>query len=117
VAEEWAVTTPGGQVRIGDLPLDVVVQLEGDTETEWWQIAAHPYRSAKVARYVYAACCAHVGCEPAALTLRDITEVFETVDEDLPTLYEGGIPKAASEAAPATPGSSGQPEPSTGPQT
>lgn len=117
MAEEWAVTTPGGQVRIGDLPLDVVCQLEGDTETEWWQIAAHPYRSAKVAKAVYLACCAHVGCEPAALTLRDITETFETVEEDLPTLYEGGIPKADSEDAAPTPGSSGQPSPTAGHQT
>jgi hypothetical protein len=106
MAEEWAVTTPTkGQVRIADLPLGVVVQLEGDTELEWWRIAAHPIQTARVASYVYAACCAHVGDTPADLTMRDLLEgTFETVEEDMPTLYEGGIPKAASEDVAPTPG-------------
>lgn len=116
MAEEWAVATPKGQVRIADLPLAVVVQLEGDTELEWWRIAAHPIQTARVANYVYAACCEFKGCAPAELTMRDLLEgTFETVEEDLPTLYEGGIPKSADEAP--TSGSSGAPESSDGPQT
>lgn len=118
MAEEWAVTTPKGQVRIADLPLGSVVQLEGDTGLEWWRIAAHPIQTAKVASHVYAACCEFKGVAPAALTMRDLLEgTFETVEEDLPTLYEGGIPKADSEAGAVTPGSSGAPESSAGPQT
>ena len=105
MAEEWAVTTPKGQVRIADLPLTAVVTLESDCELEWWRIAAHPIQTAKVASYVYAACCAFKDCEPADLTMRDLLEgTFETVEEDLPTLYEGGIPKAASEDGQPTPG-------------
>jgi hypothetical protein len=50
--------------------------------------------------------------------MRDLLEgTFETVEEDLPTLYEGGIPKAGSEAEAVTPGSSGAQESSAGPQT
>ena len=118
MAEEWAVTTPKGQVRIADLPLTAVVTLEADCGMEWWRIAAHPIQTAKVANYVYAACCEHAGATPADLTMRDLLEgTFETVEEDLPTLYEGGIPKAGSEAGAVTPGSSGAPESSAGPQT
>jgi hypothetical protein len=118
MAEEWAVTTPKGQVRIADLPLTAVVTLESDCELEWWRIAAHPIQTARVASYVYAACCAHAGATPADLTMRDLLEgTFETVEEDLPTLYEGGIPKAGSEAGAVTPGSSGAQESSAGPQT
>lgn len=115
MAEEWAVTTPKGQVRVADLPLGAVVQLEGDTGLEWWRIAAQPLQTAKVANHVYLACCEHVGATPADLTMRDLLDgTFETVEEDLPTLYEGGIPKAASADAAVTPGSSGAPESSAG---
>jgi hypothetical protein len=118
MAEEWAVTTPAGQVRIADLPLTAVVTLETDCELEWWRIAAHPIQTARVASYVYAACCEFKGAKPAELTMRDLLEgTFETVEEDLPTLYEGGIPKAGSEAEAVTPGSSGAQESSAGPQT
>ena len=118
MAEEWAVTTPKGQVRIADLPLTAVVTLESDCDLEWWRIAAHPIQTARVASYVYAACCAHAGATPADLTMRNLLEgTFETVEEDLPTLYEGGIPKADLEAEAVTPGSSGAQESSAGPQT
>lgn len=118
MAEEWAVTTPAGQVRIADLPLTAVVTLEADCGMEWWRIAAHPIQTAKVANYVYAACCEHVGATPADLTMRDLLDgTFETVEEDLPTLFEGGIPKAGSEAGAVTPGSSGAQKSSAGPQT
>lgn len=117
MAEEWAVTTPKGQVRLGDLPLEVIVQLESDLETEWWQIAAHPFRQARMASYVYTAACEHIGCPPAALKMRDIVEVFNQVEEDLPDVFESGIPKAAAAEEPLTLGSSGAPNDSTGPQT
>lgn len=116
MAEEWAVTTPKGQVRLGDLSLEVVVQLESDLDTEWWQIAAHPFRQARMASYVYTAACEHIGCPPAALKMRDLLDVFNTVDEDLPDVFENGIPKAEPVAEPLTPGSSGAPNDSTGHQ-
>jgi hypothetical protein len=114
MATEWAVNTPKGQVRLGDLPLDTLCDLEDETGDEWWNIAAHPFRKAKTARSVYAAACRFIKCEPVDLTLRDLVETFEQVEEDMPQLYEGGIPKASSEAGSGTPGSSGEPSDSTG---
>jgi hypothetical protein len=114
MATEWAVNTPKGQVRLGDLPLDTLCDLEDETGDEWWNIAAHPFRKAKTARSVYAAACRFIKCEPADLTLRDLVDTFEQVEEDLPELYEGGIPKADGEAGSGTPGSSGEPSDSTG---
>jgi hypothetical protein len=100
-AVEWAVTTPGGQVRIGDLTLEALVELEELSGEEWWRIVAHPYRSAKIAKLVYAAACAAVECEPATLTARTLTEVFEQVPEDMPDMFEAGVPKAEA-GAPTT---------------
>ncbi len=114
MATEWAVNTPAGQVRLGDLPLDTLVQLEEQTGDERWNIAAHPYRKAKTARVVYRACCDHMKCDPADLTLRDLLDTFEQVEEDLPNVYEGGIPKAEPEAGSETAGSSGPPSDTSG---
>jgi len=98
VATEWAVTTPAGEVRLSDLTLDVLIQLEEQTGVEWWSIAAHPFRKAIIAQSVYLACCEHIGCEPKKLVLRDLVEIFVQVEDDLPTVFEGGIPKLVGES-------------------
>lgn len=98
MATEWAVNTPKGQVRLGDLSLDQLCDLEEATGDEWWNIAAHPFRKARTARIVYRTACEHIGCEPDALTLRTLVDTFEQVEEDVPNVYEAGIPKAEPEA-------------------
>ena len=112
MATEWAVNTPKGQVRLADLSLDTLVELEEQTGDEWWNVAAHPFRKAKTARAVYRAACKLADAEPAELTLRTLIDTFEQVEEDLPDVYQGGIPK--SEAASVTTGSSGALSDSTG---
>jgi hypothetical protein len=115
VNNEWAVVTPEGQVRLGDLTLDSLVLIEEQTGEEWWRVLAHPFRSAKTAKFVYAAACAEKGCEPDKLSVRSLSEVFVQVPDDLPDMYEGGIPKAEDEAP--TSGSPGALSASDGPQT
>lgn len=114
MATEWAVNTPKGQVRLGDLSLDAMCELETKTSLEWWNIAAHPFRKASTAKVVYEAACAYIGCEPAKLITRDLVDTFEQVEDDLPELFEGGIPKADTGAGSVTTGSSGQPSDSAG---
>lgn len=115
MSAEWAVNTPGGQVRLGDFDLDVVIDLEAKSGEEWWKTAAHPFRKAAIAKLVYEAACAHNGSTPARLVMRDLVATFEQVDDDLPEVFEGGIPK--SEVAPETTGSSGAPSDTDGHQT
>ena len=112
-ATEWACNTPEGQVRLADLTLESLANLEKSCGTEWWRIVARPRSSAANAVHIYAACCELAGCEPNTLTARDLITVFETVPEDLPDMYEGGIPKAEGEAS--TSGSPGAPSGSSGP--
>ena len=96
---EWACETPGGQVRMSGLPLDVMIGLEDQLGEEWWQIAAHPFRKAKVAKAVYDACCALRDSAPKPLTVGDLSSVFVEVDDDLPTVMDGPNPKAADETS------------------
>jgi hypothetical protein len=115
MADEWAVNTPNNkQVRLSDFTLDELVQLESDCDEEWWALLSHPFKSAKNAKYIYAAACAHQGVEPAVLTVRMLTDVFVQVPDDMPEIYEGPIPKGEDD--PQTAGSSGVPSDSSGPQ-
>lgn len=111
--KEWACNTPEGQVRLADLTLEALADLEKQCGQEWWRIVARPRASAQNAIHIYAACCASSGCEPATVTARTLLDVFEMVSDDLPDMYEGGIPKA--EDAPLTTGSPGAPSGSGGP--
>lgn len=95
VNQEWACNTPGGQVRLADLTLDALADLEKKCGSEWYRIVARPRSSAANAIHIYAACCAEAGCEPETLTARKLVDVFELVDEDLPDMFEGGLPKEA----------------------
>jgi len=98
-----------------DLPLEAFGRIEDETDQRWIDVIVAPAMSAKVAMVVYRIACEHVGAEPEALTPAKLigdTPVFEMVDDDLPDTFEGGIPKSADD--PATTGSSGAPESSTG---
>lgn len=115
MADEWAVNLPDNkQVRLSDFTLDELVQLETDCDEEWWALLSHPFKSAKNAKYIYAAACAQQGVEPAVLTVRMLTDVFVQVPDNMPDVYEGSIPKEVD--AQQTAGSSGVPSDSTGPQ-
>lgn len=111
--KEWACNTPGGQVRLADLTLDALAELEKKCGTEWHRIVARPRASATNAIHIYGACCAAVGCEPDVVTARTLLDVFELVDEDLPVMFQAGIPKAAGGASTST--SAGAPSSSDGP--
>lgn len=114
MADEWAVNTVNGQVRLADFTLADLVELERDCDEQWFIVMSHPFRSAKSASFVYKLACTKTGSEPAEITMRNITEIFVQVDDDLPVIYEGANPKAVAD--PQMDGSSGVRSDSTGPQ-
>lgn len=114
---EWAVNTPGGQVRVADLPLEAIVALEKETDMAYWDLVAAPQRTATGGSAVYAAACRHVGVEPKSMTARDFIEVFEKVEEDQPLSHDPNTGLPNTEGAPEMSGSSGAPGDSDGPQT
>ena len=116
MADEWAVNTPSGQMRLADFTLDQLVELEADCDEQWWQLLASPFRSARTAKYIYSAACLQMGCEPEVLTVRTITDVFVQVPDNMPDTYAGGLPKAEDDPSASTSGSSSEQQASTGPQ-
>ena len=116
---EFVVNTPGGQVRLADLPLDVLAKMEKESGVQWLRLVLAPATTALSASVVYRACCEHLGVEPEELTARRIIEgdIFTEGDDDLPTMFEDGAPAPKAEGGTPTPGSSGEPDDSDGPPT
>ncbi len=80
--------TPGGEVRLNDLTLEQLEQIESlvaETST-WVEVITAPAATMKRARAIYAVCCEVTGCQPETLTARHILdgEMFETVVDDMP---------------------------------
>jgi hypothetical protein len=97
MSDEWAVNTPNGQVRLADFTLSTLVEIETGADEQWFVVMSHPFRSAKSAQVVYRAACALTESEPAEITMRNITEIFVQVPEDMPDIYEGSNPKAVED--------------------
>lgn len=88
-----------------DLPLDKFALIEEETGQRWVDVIVSPASTAKGALVVYRIACEHIGATPEQLTPQAIVgdpPVFEMVEDDLPEVYEGGVPK--SEAEPETTG-------------
>lgn len=106
----FAVNTPGGQVHLMDLPLEVLEQLEVDTGRRYSQLLGSPGWDAKSIRCIYAAACAFNGSTPEQLTPRkligtnDADAIIVEVSDELPTSYTDGMPDPKAEGVTATAG-------------
>lgn len=111
----WAVNTPGGQVQLVDLPFSVLDTVEVECGRPWASLLSYPAVTAKSVMVLYRVACEHIGAEPEELTPRKALDgdgLFVEVDDDLPEVFEDGLPKA--ESAPPTSGSSGPPDDTDG---
>ena len=113
------VSFAGDSWLLDDLTLDEFAVIEDEVDVTW--VRFNPLVSSKQARAVLTAFLARsIGHEEAArkigvLSIKEAAACFEVVREDLPEVYEEGLPK--EEAGPSTAGSSGPPETSDGPPT
>lgn len=116
--QNWVVATPGGPVRIVDLPLDVFAELEEETGRQWGEIVTTPGATAKSTIAVYRAACRSNGSEPVTLTPAMIVDetnpIFSLRGDDMPVAWNGETALPESVGAPVTTGSSGAPEPTGG---
>ena len=103
--------TVGGQVlTTEDLTLDEIEVVEADAGESWLFVVQAPAKSAKHAKAVLSAVLRHGGMAAdeaaklaGALTLREVLDCFELVDDDRPTEHSDGVPVV--DPPPATEGS------------
>lgn len=99
----YRITIDDATFESDDLTLDEAIAIEQATGTAWSNL--NPMRSGEHCKLVIAAYLARTrGPEEAAkvvgsMTLREVLAAVKWVDDDLPTEYEDGLPKAADAQA------------------
>jgi len=90
----------------GTVPQAVGAATEG-TETRfgvsWLELVGRPLGDSQHALAMYEKCCGLAGVDPADLTVRQLLDAFELVDDDRPDMYIGGLPDPKA-AEPVTAG-------------
>jgi hypothetical protein len=94
----YRVTVDGEAFLTDDLTIDEAIAVEKATGTSW--VFINPLRSADDCKAIMVAFLSRSKPRPEAegivgsLTIRDVLKAVERVDDDLPTEYEDGLPKA-----------------------
>lgn len=110
----------GEQIRTDDLTLDEAKWVEKETGTAWIYLrpvadAGHALALLTVLNQRRGLTLDEARLKAGRMTIRQLLAMTEYVEEDLPSEYVDGIPKA--EGGPSTSGSSGPVDGSTGPRT
>lgn len=95
-------------VRFDDLTPAAWMTVQDGSKSDWSEVYVAPLRDLNAALLLVAECVKVVEPDADPLTranelgptLRDLSELFVEVDEDLPHTYQDGVPKA--EADPST---------------
>lgn len=91
----WAVEVGGKQLLIADFPIRVMEELCRETDTNYGWVCAFPFADLRVAEKVIFQASKLLEVEPPdfdTLTTRALTDFFVAVDDDLPEVFEGGVP-------------------------
>lgn len=113
----WQIAWEGEALAEGDLTLDEIGTVCDLADIAW--VSLHPLRHPRHLRAIVAVLKARSGADAQAV-YRELGSMkggeaianIKDVPDDLPTMYENGLPKA--EDGPATTGSSGAPSSTTG---
>lgn len=112
----YEVTFGDDKWRTDDLTLDEAIGIEKVTGRSWMLIS--PFKSAEDAKAVLVAFLARsmdrgtAEAKVGALSLREVLDSIAVVPDDLPEVYEEGLPKAGGD--PGTTGLSGPPDDTDG---
>ena len=91
--------TPERTVRLEDIPARQLGELESRFSVTWLDLVVRPLAESQYAIAMYEKCCALVGVEPRDLTVRELVDIFELVDDDRPEMYVGGLPDPKADEA------------------
>lgn len=96
MALEFQFKSPSGKVvRLYDLPIEDVQDIAEKAGLEsWFDLASQPARFGKASVALYRHCCGVAGDDPVEpVTIKAVIDAFELVPDDLPTLFEDGLPE------------------------
>jgi len=79
-------------VRLEDIPARQLGDLETRFGVSWLELVGRPLGDSQHALAMYEKCCGLAGVDPADLTVRQLLDAFELVDDDRPEMYIGGLP-------------------------
>ena len=91
--------TPDRAVRLEDIPARQLGDLETKLGVSWLDLVVRPLGESQYAIAMYERCCALAGVEPRDLTVREMVDIFELVDDDRPDMYVGGLPDPKADEA------------------
>ena len=83
---------PGRLVRLEDIPARQLGDLESRFGVSWLELVGRPLGDSQHALAMYEKCCALAGVDVKELTVRELLDAFELVDDDRPEMYIGGLP-------------------------
>lgn len=92
----WAVTVAGRTVRLDDLPVDLVADVARQADVSWFDLVmVAPAKDLRAARMLVDAIASHLQVESAGvMTVRQLLDCFAQVEDDMPAVFEDGLPKA-----------------------
>ena len=83
-------------VRLEDIPARQLVDVCAELNVSWLVLVGLPVENTPegIVRTLamYEKCCSIAGVEPKNLTVRELLDAFELVDDDRPDLYVSGLP-------------------------
>jgi hypothetical protein len=91
--------SPDKTVRLEDIPARQLGDLETRLKVSWLDLVVRPLGESQYAVAMYEKCCELAGVEPRDLTVREIIDAFELVDDDRPEMYVGGLPDPKADEA------------------
>ena len=91
----WAIAAGGKQLQVADFPIRVMEEICRETETNYGWVCLFPFADLRVAEKLIFQACRLLEVDPPdfeTLSLKRVTDFFVQVPDDLPEVYEGGVP-------------------------
>jgi hypothetical protein len=84
--------SPNRTIRLEDIPAKDLSALEDQLGASWLYLVGAPMQDVDRALAMYRHCCQMAGVEPKELTAGELIAAFDTVVDDRPDAYTGGLP-------------------------
>lgn len=89
----WACKVGGKSIRLDDIEIGVIGEIARTVEMDWITLVNVPCLDERAGRALVVKCAELLEVSPPEkFTARTLLDSFETVEDDLPELFEDGVP-------------------------